>query len=435
MIVSSSLLLAALVVGAPYWLVRMATSGRYRAGLLGRLGLVPAGLRAAVAGREVVWVHAVSVGEVLAASQLIRELKAALPEVVVAVSTTTATGQRLARERMGDSPVFYLPLDFRFTVRRYLRVLQPKMLVLMESELWPRLIEECAKANVPVVVANARISDRSFPRYMRLRRLWRPFLEMISLFLAQSKETAERLVKIGAPAARVRVMGNLKYDVQTREASAMTRRIGSVMAQTRLIVAGSTLAGEEEALLGAWPAIHRAVPDAALMIAPRHPDRFDDVLALHRRSGYPFLRCSQLLLHTEPIVTELGRGGTILLLDTIGDLASMYGIAAVAFVGGSLVPKGGHNPLEPAQFAVPVVMGPSFENFRDVVESMREADAIRIVAPEMLGETLIAMLRDRDDARALGERGRAAFEAQAGATKRAVEALTVLLEENSAARR
>jgi 3-deoxy-D-manno-octulosonic-acid transferase len=435
MIVYSSLLLAALVVGAPYWLVRMATSGRYRAGLLGRLGLVPAGLRAAVAGREVVWVHAVSVGEVLAASQLIRELKAALPEVVVAVSTTTATGQRLARERMGDSPVFYLPLDFRFTVRRYLRVLQPKMLVLMESELWPRLIEECAKANVPVVVANARISDRSFPRYMRLRRLWRPFLEMISLFLAQSKETAERLVKIGAPPERVRVMGNLKYDVQTREASAMTRRIGSLLSQTRLIVAGSTLAGEEEALLGAWPAIHRAVPDAALMIAPRHPDRFDDVLALHRRSGYPFLRCSQLLLHTEPIVTELGRGGTILLLDTIGDLASMYGIAAVAFVGGSLVPKGGHNPLEPAQFAVPVVMGPSFENFRDVVESMREADAIRIVAPEMLGETLIAMLRDRDDARALGERGRAAFEAQAGATKRAVEALTVLLEENSAARR
>src|SRR5277367_2140236 len=243
MFVYSSLLLAVLVVGAPYWLVRMATSGRYRAGLLGRLGLVPEGLRAAVAGREVVWVHAVSVGEVLAASQLIRELKAALPELVVAVSTTTATGQRLARERMGDSPVFYLPLDFRFTVRRYLRVLQPKMLVLMESELWPRLIEECTKASVPVVVANARISDRSLPRYMRLRRLWRPFLEMISLYLAQSKESAERLLEIGAPAERVRVMGNLKYDVQAKEASPVTRRVGSLVSQVRLIVAGSTLAG------------------------------------------------------------------------------------------------------------------------------------------------------------------------------------------------
>jgi 3-deoxy-D-manno-octulosonic-acid transferase len=422
MIVYSSLLLAALVLGAPYWLVRMATSGRYRAGLPGRLGRVPEGLRAAVAGRDVIWVHAVSVGEVLAASELIRELKAALPGWVVAVSTTTETGQRLARERLKDSPVFYLPLDFQFTVRRYLQVLRPKMLVLMESELWPRLIDECAKACIPMAVANARISDRSFPRYLRLRRLWRPFLEMISLFLAQSRETAERLVKIGAPPDRVKVMGNLKYDVQAREASAMTKRVGSLLAGTRLIVAGSTLAGEEEALLAAWPGIHQTVPDAALMIAPRHPDRFEEVLGLIRKSGYPFFRCSQLPLNAEPIA-----GGTILLLDTIGDLASMYGLAAVAFVGGSLVAKGGHNPLEPAQFAVPVVMGSSYENFREVVEAMRGADAVRIVEPQFFADSLIAMLRDTEEARTLWERGREIFEAQAGATARTVQALMDLL--------
>src|SRR5438552_3288589 len=193
MIVYSLLLLATLVVGAPYWLVRMATSGRYRAGLAGRLGVVPKGLRAAVAGRDVVWVHAVSVGEVLSAIQLIRELREALPGWVFAVSATTETGQRLAKERLKESPVFYLPLDFQFAVQRYLRVLQPRMLVLMESELWPRLIGECATRGIPIVVANARVSDRSFPRYMRLRRLWRPFLEMISQFLAQSEETAQRL--------------------------------------------------------------------------------------------------------------------------------------------------------------------------------------------------------------------------------------------------
>jgi 3-deoxy-D-manno-octulosonic-acid transferase len=430
MIVYSLLLLAALVLGAPYWLLRMATSGRYRAGLAGRLGVVPKGLRAAVAGRDVVWVHAVSVGEVLSATQLIRASKEALPGWVFAVSTTTETGQRLAKERLPGAPVFYLPLDFRFAVRRYLRVLQPQMLVLMESELWPRLIDECAKSAIPIVVANARISDRSFPRYVRLRRLWRPFLEMISLFLAQSKETAERLVKIGAPSERVTVMGNLKYDVRAGDASPMTKRIGSLLYQARLIVAGSTLAGEEEALLAAWPTIQKAVPDAALLMAPRHPDRFEEVLGLIRRSGYPFFRCSHLLLDTEPIF-----GGTILLLDTIGDLASMYGIATAAFVGGSLVPKGGHNPLEPAQFAVPVVMGSSFENFRDVVEGMRATDAIRTVAPEKLTETLIALLRDKEDAKALGERGRAAFEAQTGATKRAVQALTALLQERSAAAR
>ena len=430
MIVYSLLLLATLVVGAPYWLVRMATSGRYRAGLAGRLGVVPRGLRAAVAGRDVVWVHAVSVGEVLSAIQLIRELREALPGWVFVVSTTTETGQRLAKERLKESPVFYLPLDFRYAVRRYLRVLQPRMLVLMESELWPRLIYECAENGMPIVVVNARVSDRSFPRYMRLRRLWRPFLERISQFLAQSKETAERLVRIGAPPQRVSVMGNLKYDVRAGEASPMTRRIGSLLYQARLIVAGSTLAGEEEVLLAAWPAIQKAVPDAALLIAPRHPDRFEEVSGLIRKSGYPFFRCSQLLGDTEPIV-----GGTILLLDTIGDLASMYEVGAVAFVGGSLVPKGGHNPLEPAQFAVPVVMGPWFENFRDVVEGMRATDAIRIVAPEKLSETLVALLRDREDAKALGERGRAAFEAQTGATSRTVQALMALLQERSAALR
>jgi 3-deoxy-D-manno-octulosonic-acid transferase len=424
MVMYSSLLLAVLVVGAPYWLVRMATSGRYRAGLRERLGLVSKGLHATTAGRNVVWVHAVSVGEVMAATQLIRELKKRLPGWLVAVSTTTETGQRLAKERLPDSPVFYLPLDLKFSVRKYLRVLQPRMLVLMESELWPRLIAECTRDGMPVVVVNARISDRSFPRYMRLRQLWRPFLEMIALFLAQSTETAERLIKIGAPETRVRVTGNLKYDVQARTDNEMTKRIASILSGTRLVVAGSTLAGEEETLLAAWPAIRQAIPDASLLIAPRHKDRFEEVSQLIRRSGSPFFRCSQLAQKTEPIV-----GGTIVLLDTIGDLASVYGLASVAFIGGSLVPKGGHNPLEPAQFGVPVLTGPSFENFREIVKTMQEAEAIRIVAKEKFAETLIGMLRDKDGSRALGERGRAVFQAQAGATARTAQAVVSLLEE------
>lgn len=430
MVVYSSLLLAVLVVGAPYWLVRMATSGRYRTGLWGRLGVVPRGLHTAVTGQRVVWVHAVSVGEVMAATRLIRELKERLPGWLVAVSTTTETGQRLAKERLPDSPVFYLPLDFKFSVRRYLRVLQPRMLVLMESEFWPRLIKECAKDGVPIAVVNARVSDRSFPRYMRLRRLWRPFLETISLFLAQSKETAERLAKIGAPTARVQVMGNLKYDVQSRSDTEMAGRIASMVAGTRLIVAGSTLAGEEETLLAAWPAILKGVPDASLLIAPRHPDRFEEVWQLIRKSGSPCFRCSQLGQSNDPVAE-----GTILLLDTIGDLASVYGIATVAFVGGSLVPRGGHNPLEPAQFAVPVVVGPSFENFREIVKTMQKAGAILIVTTDELAATLIGLLQGKDDARALGQRGRAVFEAEAGATARTAQALVSLLEHGAGAAR
>ncbi|WP_433974130.1 3-deoxy-D-manno-octulosonic acid transferase [Tunturiibacter lichenicola] len=432
MVVYSSLLLAVLVVGAPYWLVRMATSERYRAGLRERLGLVPAGLRA-VAGQRVIWVHAVSVGEVMAATQLIRELKAALPGWVVAVSTTTETGQRLAKDRLAGSPVFYLPLDFKFAVRRYLQVLRPKMLVLMESELWPRLIEECATSGVPIAVVNARISDRSFPRYMRLRRLWRPFLEMISLFLAQSEETAERLVKIGALAERVRVTGNLKYDVRVGAESVLTEMLRSALpVGARVIVCGSTLDGEEKILLEAWPALLAKEPNAVMVLAPRHPDRFSAVASMITANNFRLVRASEFREeNVGKLTTSAWKAGSIFLLDTIGDLASMYGLGSVAFVGGSLVPAGGHNPLEPAQFGVPVVMGPSFQNFRDVVETMRDANALRIVSAEDVGAELTKLLQDTDDAKALGERGRAVFDAQAGATARTVQLLLSLLEETS----
>jgi 3-deoxy-D-manno-octulosonic-acid transferase len=422
----SSLLLTVLVLGAPYWLLRMATRGRYRAGLLGRLGFVPKGLKAAVAGRDLIWVHAVSVGEVLAAVQLIRELKEALPGWLAAVSTTTETGQRLAKERLPESPVFYLPLDFRFAVRRYLRTLRPKMLVLMESELWPRLIDECARGGVPVVVANARISDRSLPRYMRLRQLWRPFLEMISLFLAQSQEAAARLIKIGAPAEQVRVTGNLKYDVRVSGESALTKMLlERLPVGSKVLVCGSTLEGEEQLLLTAWSTVLATERNAVMVLAPRHPDRFASVAGMVSAGGFALVRASKFQKRPETLTA-----GSVFLLDTIGDLASMYGVAAVAFVGGSLVTKGGHNPLEPAQFAVPVVMGPSFENFRGVVDAMQKEDAIRIVTPERLAATLIALLHDQNDAKVLGERGRAAFEAQSGATAATAKALMALLKES-----
>ncbi|HEV2709349.1 MAG TPA: 3-deoxy-D-manno-octulosonic acid transferase [Edaphobacter sp.] len=426
MVVYSALLLTVLVLGAPYWLLRMATSGRYRAGLAGRLGWVPKHLRAAVAGREVVWVHAVSVGEVMAATQLIRELSAAQPGRLFAVSTTTATGQRLAKERLPGSPVFYLPLDFAFVLRRYLRVLRPKLLVLMESELWPNLILQCARAGVPMAVVNARVSDRSLPRYMRLRRLWRPLLAKVSLFLAQSEETAERLVRIGAPADRVRVTGNLKYDLREgRESSLVAMLRSRLPDEARVVVCGSTLEGEEKILLAAWPAVLAAEPKAVMVLAPRHPDRFAAAAGMIEGSGFTGVRASEFRDTPVPVAA-----GSIFLLDTIGDLAAMYSLGAVAFVGGSLVPSGGHNPLEPARFGVPVLMGSSFENFREIVRVLQVHNAIRLVSTAAFAETLVAMLRQTDEARTMGQRGREVFDAQAGATARTVEALTALIEEN-----
>jgi 3-deoxy-D-manno-octulosonic-acid transferase len=436
MAIYSLLLMLVLVVGAPYWLVRMMTSGRYRAGLWGRLGRVPVGVKAAgdaaaEAGKDLVWVHAVSVGEVLAASSMVRELQSA--GLVVAVSTTTMAGQELAKKRFAECAVFYMPLDFAVVVRQYLRALKPKLVVTMESELWPNVIRECKRAEVPLAVVNARVSDRSFPRYMRLRAVWGPRLREVTLFLAQSEETAERLRRMGVASERVRVTGNLKFDVKVGEVTAMTRRVGDWVAKVgvELVVAGSTLLGEEEALLEVWLDVQRKSSAlmlnqgaSMLLIAPRHTDRFDEVFGLIGKQGYVPVRCSSLADAGEE---SLLSGNVVLLLDTIGDLASMYSVGAVAFVGGSLVAKGGHNPLEPAQFGVPVVMGPSYENFKEIVGAMKDADAIRIVQREELGGALVELMTDRVGAEAMGARGLAVFEAQSGATGRTVTALMELL--------
>jgi 3-deoxy-D-manno-octulosonic-acid transferase len=437
MIVYSSLLLAALVLGAPYWLLRMATSGRYRAGLAGRLGVVPKGLRAAIAakgaGRDVVWVHAVSVGEAVAATRLVAELEEALGAGwVVVVSTTTATGQALARERFGAGRVFFYPLDLGCAVRAYLKALRPKMLVLMESELWPRMLVECERAGVPVAVVNARVSDRSFARGVRVRALWQRMLRRVSLFLVQSDEDARRLREMGARVERVRVGGNLKYDVRAPQQSRVAELIRDAVGDRPLVVAGSTVEGkegeEESLLMQYWPAVLKEIPEAVLVVAPRHPERFAAAYSVMKEYGT--VRATELIAGTAGPVVQ---GGNIL-LDTIGDLAAVYELADVAFVGGSLVRKGGHNPLEAARFGVPVVMGPSYENFRDVVERMRAADGILIVQNrEEFEAALIELLKNRERAAAIGQRGRAVFYAQAGATARTVEALMALLEKRSAA--
>jgi 3-deoxy-D-manno-octulosonic-acid transferase len=437
MLVYSSLLLVVLVVGAPYWLVRMATSGRYRLGLGGRLGQVPAGLRAAVAGKRVVWVHAVSVGEVLAATRLVAELEAALgAEWAVVVSTTTATGQALARERFGAERVFFYPLDFAWAVRAYLRVLQPKMLVLMESELWPRMLVECGRAAVPVAVVNARMSDRSFGRAMRVRHVWDRVLQHVTLFLTQSEEDARRLVAVGARADAVRVGGNLKYDVRAPRESRVAALVREAAAARPVVVAGSTVEGkplDEDALVirAMWE-VWATMPDALLVLAPRHPERFDLVYSMAVK--FPALRATEMLAGrgrddgTSVLMKADERARVeVIVLDTIGDLAAVYGVADVAFVGGSLVPRGGHNPLEPAQFGVPVVMGESTENFRGIVEAMRAADAVRVVGADGLGAELRRLLENRAEAKVLGERGRQVFLSQAGATGRVVTELMGLL--------
>ena len=457
----------------------MATTSRYREGLRERLGRVPVGLREVVRGREIIWLHAVSVGEVLAASRLVGELEAALGAGWrVVVSTTTRTGQALARERFGAERVFYIPLDFGWAVRAFMRVLRPRAVVLMESELWPRMLHECARAGVPVAVVNARVSDRSFRRAMKVRWVWGRVLRGVSLWLPQGDEDGRRLVAMGVRAESVRVVGNLKYDVRAPKESQVAELIKEAAGGRPIVVAGSTVADhmewkgvwEEEIIIRAWGGSPRTKIGALLVIAPRHPERFSVIESLV--AEFTFIRASdwiapgesgrllpQTIPHPSDTASKDGPPGVevrpeVVLLDTIGDLATVYGVADVAFVGGSLVKRGGHNPLEPAQFGVPVVMGPSVENFRDVVETMRKAGGIRVLGQgnaglstasardadsgrddssavgltEELEAVLVELLTDREAARAMGERGRRVFEEQQGATGRAVAALVEMIQ-------
>ncbi len=417
-------LLTALVLGSPWWLWKMLTTRKYRAGLRERLGAVPERLENQE--KPVLWLHAVSVGEVLGVSRLVAELDQAFPGYRLLISTTTATGQALARERFGPDRVFYCPLDLPWAVRNYMKALQPRMLILAETEFWPNLLNDCFRRNIPVAVVNARVSDRSFPRYQRLRSLWSPFLVQLTRVLAQSELDAARLRAIGCNPERVSVAGNLKFDVRFPTEAEATRLLRSLVPNLRLIVAGSTLEGEEAALLEAWPKLLEAERGLLLVLAPRHPERFPAVEALLQASGFRWVKRSAWAAQS-PEARELVRPGQVVLLDSIGELASVYSLASVAFVGGSLVPAGGHNPLEPAQFGVPVVMGPHYANFRAMTEDLLAHEAIRIAPQAQLASVLIEMLRNRPYAEWMGAQARQVFEAQAGATRRSVEALRSLL--------
>ncbi|MGD0735099.1 MAG: 3-deoxy-D-manno-octulosonic acid transferase [Terracidiphilus sp.] len=417
-------LLAALVLGSPWWLWRMVTTQKYREGLLERLGKVRLHLNS---NKPVIWLHAVSVGEVLAVSRLVAELDRALPGHQIVVSTTTRTGQALARERFGSERVFYCPLDLPWAVSAYLNALKPSLFVLAETEFWPNLLSGCFRREIPVAVVNARISDRSWPRYRMLRRLWAPFLGKLSKVLAQSDLDAERLKAIGCRPERVSVAGNLKFDVRAATEADATIQLKARGTNLRFIVAGSTLEGEEAALLEAWPRLLEADPQLALILAPRHPERFEAVAVLLDKSRIQWVRRSKWQADPRPNPPEPLLPGQIVLLDTIGELASVYSLAAAAFVGGSLIPAGGHNPLEPAQFGVPIVVGPHYANFRAITDDLIAHDAIRIASNEGLAAALIELLRNRTAAEAMGARARQVFDQQAGATERCVKALRSLL--------
>lgn len=451
-LIYSLLMGLAAVALLPYWLVQGLRHGKYFSNLGQRLGFSFPALEKLPAERlGAIWIHVVSVGEALSGIALARRLKEKFPLHPLIVSTTTMTGQTLARDRMPFADaVIYFPLDWSFCVRRALRAVRPAVVVVLETEIWPNFLREARRREVPVVFVSGRISDRSFARYQKyLRRvgfLLRPFLRdalsYASAFLMQSEKDAERLRGLGAPVDRVTVSGNLKYDMEPTDATPLSNWLAAE-AQRRgrspVIVAGSVVATEEPLALIAFGVVQGEFPRALLVLAPRKPERFEAAAEFIHESRRKFIRRSHLSVAKpgHATSTSMANGAipddvSVILLDSIGELASVYGLADGAFVGGSLVPSGGHNILEPAAVGKIPVFGPSMENFAEVASRFVAASAaIQVESPEDAGVAWIELLRNPERQKRMGEAAKRLVDDSRGATARALAEVSKYLSETA----
>ncbi|MGH9685016.1 MAG: 3-deoxy-D-manno-octulosonic acid transferase [Candidatus Acidiferrales bacterium] len=426
---------------APYYALRGWRRGepsqtfRERLGILSPVLIARAAHESSAEGggaARAIWIHAVSVGEVLAAKPLLDGLKRRFPDCTIFVSTTTETGQRLARERLaGADAIFYFPLDWTVSVRRALNSIRPSLIVIMETEIWPNFLREASRRGIPVVFVNARISVRSFARFSRWKAVAEVFYEEVlrdaTLFLAQSPEDARRLTAMGAPEDRVEVTGNLKYDMEQPLAGRFGEWLGEqARSQERwpVVVAGSIAAEEEEQIVAAYDIVQRQWRHALLILAPRKPDRFAPAANIVASGGWSVVRRSQLDLRA-----PLDENADVILLDSIGELSSLYAFADAVFVGGSLVPSGGHNILEPAWFSRPPVFGPSMENFREMADQFLGARAgVQVNSGAMLGKVWVQLIEDNATRERMGRGAREICERNRGATGRSVDRIVRLLE-------
>ena len=426
--VYSVLIVTFFLVMAPYLAWQAVRYRKYIGSLRQRLGYLPISFN--LDGEESIWIHAVSVGEVLTARALLPELRERYPRYRLFLSTTTMTGQQIARNSLQYvDEVFYFPFDLGFIVNRTLRLVKPRLFVMMETEIWPNLLRACRRTGVRTVLVNGRISSRSYPRYKLARTFFRRVLRSVDRFCMQSEESARRIIDMGAEAEKVVVTGSLKFDSLELPgaAAAPDRGRNRVLRYFRIaperpvIIAASTLRGEEEPVFEAFQRIRARAPETLLIIAPRKPERFDEVEQLARRGGWKVARRSELPVDSEP-------RQDVVVLDTIGELAQLYQVATAVFVGGSLVDQGGHNILEPAVFGKPIVFGPYMQNFAEIARAFVENDAaIQIRTPRELEQVMLALLNDPVRRARLGAAARALVEANRGARGKTMQAIARVL--------
>jgi 3-deoxy-D-manno-octulosonic-acid transferase len=415
------------VAASPYFLYQAIRYNKYFGSLRQRLGYLPITFN--VYGEPSIWIHAVSVGEALTVRALAAELKERYPRLRLFVSTTTIAGQQVARRSLPEADaVFYFPFDWSFIVRRTLDIVKPRVFVVMETEIWPNLLRACRERGVKTVMINGRISARSYPRYRLVRPFFRRVLADLDRFCMQSEESARRVIDLGADPARVTVTGSLKFDsLQSRPAAAHGKPRDRVLRFFRLspsrvtIVAGSTVRGEEPAVLRAFSRIKTLLPSALLIAAPRHPERFAEVERLARDAGFVTARRTDLPIDAEP-------RADVIVLDTIGELASVYQLATAVFVGGSLVDTGGHNILEPAVFGKPILFGPYMSNFKEIAATfISNGAAVQVQSERDLEDAMMSLVSDPVRRARFGAAARALVEANRGAKDKTLDAIADLL--------
>jgi 3-deoxy-D-manno-octulosonic-acid transferase len=425
----SLLLSLAFLILLPRFLFDAIRHGKYVAGFGERLGsLDPVDNSKS----SIIWVHSVSLGETQAARPLVQELKSQFPNSSIVISTTTRTGQALARDIFQNvaEKIFYFPFDWRWTVRRTLKAIRPSAVVILETELWPGFLRECSNRQIPVAIVNGRLSGQSFRRYRLIKGFISRVLDCVSLAIMQTKTDANRIFGLGMDAKRVKISGNLKFDAGAMQVATDTTQYicdRFKLDNAQLILAASTHAPEERIILDSFNHLRVKWPGARLMIAPRHPERFSEVAALIKATYSNYSRRSDMPAKSDA-------ESEIILLDTIGELPSVYSLATVVFVGGSIANTGGHNILEPAAAGACVVTGAHTHNFQAIVETFAKADAV-VQLPHLpeagaaaeLASTISELLDDSERREQIGARARNLVNQNRGATRRTIDLLTPLL--------
>ncbi|MCM8779679.1 MAG: 3-deoxy-D-manno-octulosonic acid transferase [Candidatus Omnitrophica bacterium] len=408
-----------LLIFALFYLPYAVFTGKFRRDFILRLGFLPKNIKF----KSPIWLHAVSVGEILSARPLLERMRAVYPDKQIIISTITSTGNKIARGLAKDRDfVFYLPLDLSFLMRKIIKRINPCLCIIMETEIWPNLICGLNRQGVPILVVNARISQRSYAKYRATRFLFKPILDKINTFCTQSPEDAQRLISLGAEKDKVRITGNMKFDIQVQNAEERIQKTDlGLLATDNLLVAGSTHPGEEDIILGVYAKITKDFSGLKLLLAPRHPERAGQVAQLVRKNNFtPVFLSNPQPPNPNP--------QSIFILDTIGRLTLLYALADIVFVGGSLVKTGGHNVIEPAYFKKPIISGPYTHNFRDIIECFLKENALVIVKNKQeLEDNLRTLLKDKTRRLSLGEAAFKLIQVQKGAVDKNLAHIQSLL--------